>query len=777
MRFLPALVLLLIAHATASPLIASGADKGMPSTPVNVTITANGFIATSATEEIRVVACSNRLIHVQSGPKGFSTRHPKPWLLPESSWCNAGTTEFSQSGGEAILKSSGVTTRISLNHGNLTFADPTGNIFFQEREAVPHTYADTPGGTADLYHTVARFILDRSEAIYGLGQHQSGGFNYRGSTIELGHNNTDIAIPLLVSSRGYAILWNTASFTYVDNRFQRELTFDSLATEGVDYYVLYGPEIDDIIHQYRTMTGHAPLLPLWAYGYIQSKDRYNSLTEIREIADRYRKNHIPLDALVQDWFWWKTQGDPQFNSNYDHLAQDLSALHAQNVHTMISIWPQLDPDSLTYQEMTQKGLTIGNTYTYDASSSKARDAYWAHLPEPLFKQGWDSFWLDSDEPNERWPHGEDAVLRDKQLSIGNGNEYTNVFPLMHTEGIQDHWKAENPEKRVFLLSRSAFLGQQRVGHTVWSGDVYSSYRDLKNQIAGGLNYALSGLPYWTTDIGGYFLIDDDQFAKPAYRDLYLRWFQFGVFCPVFRSHGHRPQNEVWAYSDIEPDLIAADRLRYRLLPYIYSTAWRVTHEDYTIQRPLVMDFRADLHVRDIGDEFMFGPELLVSPITEEKATSRQVYFPANTTWYDFWTGERIEGGTTREMSAPHAHIPVAVRAGAILPLGPESDYAAQHPDGPFEIRVYPGANGQFLIYQDQGDGYAYERGGFSTIVLTWDDVSHTLTIAARQGTFAGMPASMRMNIALVHPHQSTGSGTAQTVRTIIYTGSAMKVHF
>ena len=286
-------------------------------------------------------------------------------------------------------------------------------------------------------------------------------------------------------------------------------------------------------------------------------------------------------------------------------------------------------------------------------------------------QGWDAFWLDSAEPEEVWPHIGDAILRNKQLAIGNGAEYTNVFPLLHTLGVQDHWKKATESKRVFLLTRSAFFGQQRVGATVWSGDVFTSYWALSYQVPAGLNFALSGYPYWTTDIGGYWPAFPGAIEQPAYQELYARWFEFGTFCPIFRTHGHRPNNELWTYDKVEPALIRFDKLRYRLMPYISSPAWKVTNEDYTIQRPLVMDWRTDEKTWNIGDEFMFGPALLVNPVLKANATRRSVYLPASPKWYDFWTGDTTPGSQEIEADAPLDRIPLYVRAGSIIPMGPE----------------------------------------------------------------------------------------------------------
>jgi alpha-D-xyloside xylohydrolase len=518
------------------------------------------------------------------------------------------------------------------------------------------------------------------------------------------------------------------------------------------------------------------MLPKWAYGFFQSKDRYVSLDEIKNIAQRYRAEHIPLDAIVQDWFWWKNEGDPEFNANYHDVPKDLETLHKENVHAMISVWGLLDPNSGTYKTLDEKHLMVPGAHVYDPSSLEARDIYWNRLPGKLLAQGWDAFWLDSAEPEEFWPHMGDAILRNKQLAIGNGAEYTNVFPLLHTLGVQNHWKAENNGKRVFLLTRSAFLGQQRVGATVWSGDVLTNYWALSHQVPAGLNFALSGYPYWTTDIGGYWPVFPGATEQPAYQELYARWFEFGTFCPIFRTHGHRPNNELWTYDKVEPTLIRYDKLRYRLMPYIYSLAWKVTSEDYTIQRPLVMDWRTDEKTWNIGDEFMFGPALLVNPVLKANTTHRSVYLPSSPKWYDFWTGVSTSGGKEIEAEAPLDCIPLYVRAGSILPLGPEIEYAAQNPGGPIELRIYRGADGQFNLYEDAGDGYDYEKGQHSVIPIRWNEAAALLTIGAREGSFPGMVEKRAFRIVVVDGKHGIGSEVEKNAgKEVAYEGKEIKV--
>ena len=737
-----------------------------------------GLMAHNDRETLAIEVCGDSVIHVTARPAGVpAAAEQQPWMLDRREACPGSRFEFSQADNAATLSTARLAVTLHVESGNLTVKTAAGATLVQERADLPRTYL--PSTAHGLYHIEDRFGPDATEALYGLGQHQSGLFNYRGSTVELGQNNTDIAIPLLVSSKGYAILWNTASFSYVDNRFPLELNLESMAAPQIDYYVIYGPQPDAIIRLYRSMTGHVPLFPEWAYGFFQSKDRYKTQAEVLAIAAAYRARHIPIDAIVQDWFWWKPdgKGDPVFNAGYTDVPGELKTLHEEHVHAMISAWAMMDAGAENWKEIVRKGFDVPGAQVYDPSNSAAVDFFWNRFVGKLFAQGWDAFWLDSSEPEEAWPHVGDAILRDKQLAIGPGLEYTNIFPLLHTGGVQERWRQVNPDKRVFLLTRSAFMGQQRNGATVWSGDVYSSWWALRRQVPAGLNFALSGYPYWTTDIGGYHPLFAGQSGQPAYQELYARWFEYGAFCPIFRTHGHRDANELWTYDKVFPTLVAVDRLRYRLLPYIYSLAWRVTNEDYTIQRPLVMDFGDDPATWEIGDQFMFGPAILVSPVLTEHARSRPVYMPAASRWYDFWTGERMQGGETVTAPAQLDRIPLAVRAGSIVPLGPTIEYAGEASD-PIELRIYPGADGDFTLYEDQGDSYAYERGARTTIAMHWNDAARTLRIGARQGSYPGMPTGHRFNVVIVSPgHGVGGEATASADRTIPYTGAAVEARF
>ena len=743
--------------------------------PPSITVEpdSTGVVMHNGGETLRISVCGPTLIHIVSGLGDARASSPaEPWIVEP---CKTVHFDFTRDAKRATVSTAALRVQLSLEDGRLTFQDAAGNTLETESDREPRRYEPTQANGESLYRVSERFFIDAHQGLYGLGQHQNGVFNYRGTVVELGQANTDVAVPLLISSNGSAILWNTASRSWFDNRFASELKLTADAADAIDYYFVYGPEIDSVIHQYRELTGHAPLFGKWAYGFIQSKDRYKSAQELLDVAAKYRAGHVPLDVMVQDWFWWKLQGDTAYTDEYLAPHPDvpgaLRTLHDEHVHAIISVWAMMNPKSANEQELARRNFIIPGTFDYDATNPAARDAYWNLLISPILAQGWDGFWLDSSEP-EILNGRSDAVLFDKQLSIGNGARYTNVFPLLHTGGVYEHWRKSSNEKRVFILTRSAFLGQQRNATVVWSGDVYGTFMTFARQIPAGLNFALSGIPYWTTDIAGYGWPWERDTRDPSYQELYARWYEYGVFCPVFRTHGHRANNtnEVFSYGPVTPILVQYDKLRYRLMPYIYSLAWRVTSEDYTIQRPLIMDWRDDPKVAAIGDQFMFGPAILVNPVSEEGATSRWLYLPPANAWYDFWTGDKLEGGKRVEAQAPLDRIPLYVRAGSILPLGPEVEYADQQTNAPIELRIYRGADGTFTLYEDQGDTYAYEKGAHAVIPIRWDDKSATLTIAARQGAYPGMPEERAFRVLVVDGTKP--GGAAKEVR---YSGQGISI--
>ncbi len=733
---------------------------------------ATGVTMRGAGETVRVAVCGPEVIHVVAGPGDPSGASPKePWFFQP---CKPALFDFTRGTQNASLTTPALRVLFGLKDGRLTFQDSTGHTLQRESDREPRRYDPIEVNGEKLYRVSERFFLGADQALYGLGQHQNGVFNYRGTVVELAQANTDVALPFLLSSNGSAILWNTASRSWFDNRFPPELKLTADAADAIDYYFLYGPEMDSLIHHYRTLTGRAPLFGKWAYGFFQSQDRYKSAQELLDVAAKYRAEHVPLDTVVQDWFWWKCQGDPEFAGSYlkpyPDVPRALRELHKEHVHSIISVWAMMDPKSNNFRRFKQRGWIIPGTYDYDATNPAARDGYWKLLIWPILQEGWDGFWLDSSEP-EILNGRSDAVLFDKKIFLGNGARYTNVFPLLHTGDVYEHWRASGNEKRVFILTRSAFLGQQRNATTVWSGDIFSTFLAFSRQIPAGLNFALSGIPYWTIDIGGYGWPSFRDTRDPTYQELFARWYEYGVFCPIFRTHGHRLNNtnDVFSYGPVTPILIRYDKLRSRLLPYTYSLAWRVTNEDYTIQRPLIMDWRNDPRVVSIGDQFMFGPAILVNPVTEEGATNRSLYLPAASAWYDFWSGEKLSGGRRITAEAPLDRIPLYVRAGSILPLGPDVEYAEQRTDEPIELRVYRGSDGAFTLYDDQGDTYGYEKGERAIILLHWNDKSATMTIGVRQGEYPGMPREQQFRIVLVD------GSKASLTKDVRYTGQELVV--
>ena len=681
----------------------------------------------------------------------------------------------------------------------------SGAIHYMEPEGATGAAANGPGSTGgpmhgrllttdgyrslrpvevnseQTFHAEVSFsIYGSHEGFYGLGQHQAGVWNYRGETVDLSQENTNIAIPLLVSSNGYGIFWNNPSRSRMNNRFVHGLYLSAEVADRVDYYFIYGPEADQIIARYRELTGEVPLFGRWAYGFWQCKNKYQSQQELETVAARYRAKHIPVDNIVQDWFWWVTMGEMKWNPHYPDSQGLIDTLHREHFHLMVSIWPYFRPGSATYDEFDKKGWFVAKTIQpsfhpvgqalYDATNPEARKQYWGNANTALFQKGVDAWWLDTDEP-ETEGH-EDNFLVANKLHLGSGARYANVYPLFHTEGVSEGQREASDQKRVFILSRSAYAGVQRYGVTAWSGDVLSDWVTFQRQIPAGLNYAMSGMPYWTTDIGGF--ISGGNLNDPKFRELFVRWFQFGAFSPIFRVHGTRnpDENELWSYGpDAEKILVDYDTLRYRLMPYIYSEAWQVTSKHGTLMRPLVMDWREDVEAQNTGDEYLFGPAILVSPVTTEGATSRTVYLP-QATWYDFWTGDRVEGGKRIQADAPLDKLPLFVRAGSIVPMGPKMEWSTEKAADPIEVRIYPGTDGDFTFYEDENDGYGYEKGAHATIALHWNDAARTLTLGAREGSFPGMLAEHTFRVVVVGKGHGVGIGESGAVEaTVSYKGA------
>jgi len=623
------------------------------------------------------------------------------------------------------------------------------------------------------YHTKLEFEWQDDEALYGLGSHEEGMMNLRGKHQYLYQQNMKAVVPVILSTRGYGILVDSYSYTsFHDDAYGSYIWTD--VDDEMEYYVIYGPEFDQIVAGIRYLTGDVPMFPKWAFGYIQSKERYVSQEELIQTVQGYRDRQLPLDCIVLDWqswtgdLWGQKTLDPERFPDPNGM---MNTLHDMNAKLMVSIWPIMREGGDNHREMREHGCLLGNQANYDAFSEEGRRLYWKQTNEGLFSHGVDAWWCDCTEPFEADWKGKVKPEPEQRMLINTAEakryldpEYINAYSLLHSQGIYEGQRATTDSKRVVNLTRSAYAGQHRYGTITWSGDISANWETLRKQIADGLNFCMTGSPYWTLDIGGFFVRkmkhlwfwDGDYNSGVedlGYRELYVRWFQLGAFLPIFRSHGTDTPREIWRFgSPGEPfydTLVRYLQLRYRLMPYIYSLAGAVTHEHYTMFRGLAFDYREDVRVHDIHDQFMFGPALMVAPVTTAMyygpdstvlhgvSKSRSVYLPAGV-WFDYWTDERITGGQTIEAKADIETMPLYVRAGSIIPLGPDVQYVDEQPDAVIRLRVYPGKDAVFTLYEDEGDSYQYEHGAYSKIEMRWSEAVRTLTIGERIGRFAGM---------------------------------------
>jgi alpha-D-xyloside xylohydrolase len=570
----------------------------------------------------------------------------------------------------------------------------------------------------------------------------------------------------------------------------------SEVADQIDYYFIYGDNIDQVIGGYRKITGKAPMMPKWAMGFWQCRERYQTQEQLLSVVNEFRERQIPLDNIVQDWFYWPEDkwGDHNFDPNrFPDPAGMVKELHEKlNTHIMVSVWPKFYVGTKNYEQFKKKGWLymrnvekqqrdwVGPGYVstfYDPYSEGARKLFWKQVKDKLFSKGFDAWWLDATEPDIHSNLSETELrLRIGPTALGTSARYRNTYSLMNAKGIYEGQRKSSPNQRVFILTRSAYAGQQRYSAATWSGDVATRWYDLKAQISAGLNFCISGIPYWTMDIGGFAVEPRYERAKgddlDEWRELNTRWFQFGTFCPLFRVHGQFPYREMF---NIAPGdhpayqtMLAYNKLRYRLMPYIYSLTGEVTQNDYTIMRALVMDFGQDKKVRNIGDQFMFGPALLINPVTEYKARARQVYLPAGTDWYDLKSGRFFQGGQTIKADAPYSDIPIFVKEGSIIPFGPAIQYTAEKPAEPIRLFVYTGADGEFTLYDDENVNYNYEKGVFSEISFAYNEGAKSLTIGARKGKFPGMLKQRSFEIVWISKDKPARldfeAAPAQTVR-------------
>jgi alpha-D-xyloside xylohydrolase len=934
--FLATVILLLasLSHLEAAPIPVLSYDKE-----------AAGVTLQLQPGLLRIEPVGERTFHVVYTP---GTAFPTNALLVVEKQPAPAPFEVQENGNDLLIKTAQCGVQIDRNTGTLSFLDAQGKPFLRETpDGGKNVTPATVGSATNVLKTSQKFILDPQEALYGLGQHEGGVMNWVGHTIRLQQQNRDIAIPVLVSSKGYGIFWNNPAVTEVKVSKAGDpnpmVSWNSEAGTGIDYYVFYGPELSRVIADYRELTGYAPMFARWGFGFWQCKQRYHSQEQLLDIVARYRQMQVPIDGIIQDWLWWYPNpwGSHKFDeTRYPDPAAMMKQLHEEHVHFLVSVWAKFDLGSQNANELNAAGALFpkvisyvyppGRGQWYDPYSPEGRRIYWNQMSQQIFSKGVDGWWLDASEAEFSGKWGE---FRDFMTADGPGALVYNAYPLMHTTGIYQGQRKENPGKRVFILTRSSYAGQQRNASVAWSGDIQGTWDVYRQQIPNGINFSLSGLPYWNTDTGGFF---SGSPSDPKYGELFTRWFQFSAFCPMFRVHGDatqdceeptkrdRPGKEMWQFApETEKILIAYDNLRYHLLPYIYSVAWQVTSKNESMMRGLVMDFRNDPKVYNIPDQYLFGQAIMVNPVTqpigdqfvvipssqwidktgqsgalsgtyylgtnfgEQKVTrrdpaisfnwnktapdpqlpragfsarwegslltqkageytfsmnaddgmrlwinnklvmedwmarasvtktlkitlpahskipvkieyfqdqfdatlelkwappsgqskeiTRKVYLPEGTSWTDFWTGATLPGGQTIEAAAPIQTLPLYVRAGSIIPYGPKIQFATESVD-PIELRVYRGADGDFTLYEDEGDNYNYEKGAYATIPFHWDEKTQVLTIGARQGKFPGMLEKRTFRIVWVKPGHGVGiDSTEQADATISYDGQQVTV--
>ena len=740
----------------------------------------------ASAQEVKIEFITPSIVHVT---KGVPTKSLVVIAQPE---------EVAVTRKGDALSSKVLTVRQNPKTGALTFLTAQGKVLLREK-------------SCDISKVQQVFTLDKEEAIYGLGTIQNGKMNRRGEHKRMEQSNLEDFQNVLQSIKGWGLYWENYSPTQFDDD-ANGMSFTSEAGEGIDYYFMYGGSADGVIAQMRHLTGDVPMFPLWTYGFWQSKERYKTADETESVVDKYRELQVPLDGIIQDWQYW---GSNYLWNAMDFLSEDFSKgkrlidnVHKKHAHFMISIWASFGPQTQQFRELDEKGLLLpfstwpqsgishiwpprkdypSGVKVYDAFHPEAREIYWKHLKR-LFDYGTDAWWMDSTDPDFFDPRESDYQ---HPVYGGTWRSQRNAFPLETVRGVYQKQRQTSEQKRVFIMTRSSFAGQQHYGSNMWSGDVASSWDMLRKQVPAGLSFSLTGNPNFNTDIGGFFCGSYNTRGKasaprnPQFQELYVRWMQYGLFCPVFRSHGADAPREIWQFGKKgEPVYDAIEktiRLRYRLIPYLYSIAWQVTNANGSYLRPLFSDFASDKRVWDMTDEFLFGQSILAAPIVEAQYTEEKIiredamtgwdrkdvtgtdkvtnvdwtatkatkkYLPKGTTWYDFWTNQKYKGGQDVELQTTFDQVPMFVRAGSILPLAPEMQYVGEKSWNELEIRIYPGANGTFTLYEDEGDNYNYEKGKYATITFSWNDAKRTLTIGAQNGAYDGMLHQRKFNIVL-----------------------------
>lgn len=903
------------------------------------------------TAAVRLAVIADNIIRVLSNPQGEPSLQTASLIItgqPDS----AAKWAISQNDSEVVLTTRLLKTTVNLATGAVHFADAAGHPITAEKAIGGRSFEPAVFEGNPLWHIRQTFETQPDEALYGLGQHQDGLVNYKGYRVDLFQNNTEVAVPFLLSSRNYGILWDNYSLTtvgdirpykplsalrlfsengdegwltatyhndkqqalalpasdiaydwlgdskkllpaafnpaqgfvtwagaiasgttgihtfrikyagyikvYIDGQLQldrwrqpwnpgsalirlpmekdkkvpiriewgpdgdesylsvkwlgplpaaqeNDFSFSSEAGGQLDYYFIYGNNLDEVVAGYRHLTGKATMVPQWAMGLWQSRERYKTEAEILNTVKEFRTRHIPLDNIVQDWSYWRQAdwGSQEFDATRFPSPDSMIAVLHKDYHThfMISVWPKFYEGIATYKDFDQNHwlykrnvangqrdwIAQGYVSTfYDAFNPSARKGFWDLLDKKLYRKGIDAWWMDASEPDIL--SNVSPEKRKEEMTptaLGPAAEFLNAYPLENARGIYEGQRASNPDKRVFILTRSGFAGSQRYAAATWSGDIAARWCDMKTQIAAGINFSLSGIPYWTMDIGGFAVEHKFETAKGAdldeWREQMTRWYQFGAFCPLFRVHGQYPYREI--YNVAPPDhpayksMLYYDKLRYRLLPYLYSLCGHAWHDDYTLMRGLVMDFEADTAVYNIADQYMLGPSLLVAPVTEYKARQKNVYLPAGQGWYELYTGTYTTGGRHVTADAPYERMPVFVKEGSILPFGPDLQYTGQHPADTITLYVYTGRDADFTLYEDEDTNYNYEKGAFSLIPLHYDETTRQLTIGRRAGSFPGMLHKRTFRVIFVTPTKAApiDPQTKSTIH-ITYDGQSRSIN-
>lgn len=878
--------------------------------------------------KIRLEVVNQEIIHVSVTPESsFSTKES---LITSNNLKKSNTFRVEKNDKQVLLSTSKLIAHVILSTGEVYFTDLKGNILLAENKGGGKRFSPIEVEGTKGYSIQQIFESTPDEAFYGLGQHQSDEFNYKGKNETLYQYNTKVSVPFVVSSKNYGILWDNYSLskfgdvrdyanlnqfrlfdkngkeggltaTYMVNsdpknvfveRTENTIDYENLETvkafpadfpfnnarivwEGeiqpketglyrfnlyyagytklylndslvvperwrtawnpnsykftlhleagrkntikldwqpdggvsyiglkalsprpaaeqnklslwsemgdqIDYYFIHGTNMDDVISGYRTVTGKAAIMPKWAMGFWQSRERYKTQDELLNALSEYRKQQIPIDNIVLDWSYWPVEawGSHDFDkTRFPDAKAMVDSVHRMNGHIMISVWPKFYYTTQHYKEFDKNGWMytravkdsirdwIGNGYIgsfYDAYSEGARKLFWKQMNEKLFSKGIDAWWMDASEPdilsNASMKYRKELMT---PTALGPSTEYFNAYALENAKAIYEGQRSVSPDQRVFLLTRSGFAGLQRYSTATWSGDIGTRWEDMKAQISAGLNFALSGIPYWTMDIGGFCVEKRYETAKEGsedlqeWRELNNRWFQFGSFCPLFRSHGQFPYREVYNISPkgtpTYESMVYYTKLRYRLMPYIYSLAGMTYFDDYTIMRALVMDFGKDAHTHNISDQYMFGSSLMVCPVYTYKARTREVYFPAGTNWYDFESGKMITGGQTLSVNAPYERMPIFVKAGSILTMGKDIQSTQESQSNDLTLKIYTGANGEFTLYEDEGTNYNYEKGKYLTIKIEYNENTKNLTINDTKGQYQGMPSSRLFRLEWISP--------------------------